>query len=94
MDLKGKNAIITGASKGIGKAIAVRLAQEGVNLILAARTQVTLDETINEIKKGAHGKVVGVPTDVSKLEDLQHLTNTALKQFGTIDILIDRKSVV
>jgi 3-oxoacyl-[acyl-carrier protein] reductase len=93
MDLKGKNAIITGASKGIGKAIAVRLAQEGVNLILAARTQATLDETIKDIGKTAKVKVIGLPTDVSKLEDLQHLTNTALKQFGTIDILINNAGV-
>jgi 3-oxoacyl-[acyl-carrier protein] reductase len=93
MDLKGKNAIITGASKGIGKAIAMRLAQQGVNLVLAARTQATLDETIKEIKKGIHAKVIGVPTDVSKLDDLQHLTNTALKHFGTIDILINNAGV-
>lgn len=93
MDLKGKNAIITGASKGIGKAIAVRLAQEGVNLILAARTQATLDETIKDIGKTAKVKIIGLPTDVSKLEDLQHLTNTALKQFGTIDILINNAGV-
>ncbi len=93
MDLKGKNAIITGASKGIGKAIALRLAQEGVNLLLAARTQATLDETIKDIGKTAKVKVIGLPTDVSKLDDLQQLTNTALKQFGTIDILINNAGV-
>ena len=48
-NLKGKNAIITGASKGIGKAIAKRLAQNGINLVLAARTQATLDETTDEL---------------------------------------------
>lgn len=93
MNLKGKNAIITGASKGIGKAIALRLAQEGVNLILAARTQATLDETIKDVSRITKAKVFGVPTDVSKLDDLQHLTNTALKQFGTIDILINNAGV-
>jgi len=93
MDLKGKNAIITGASKGIGKSIAMRLAKEGVNLVLAARTQTTLDETIKEIKAISPVKVIGIPTDVSKLEDLQHLTNTTLKQFGTIDILINNAGV-
>jgi len=93
MDLKGKNAIITGASKGIGKSIAMRLAKEGVNLVLAARTQTTLDETIKEIKAVSSVKVIGVPTDVSKLEDLQHLTNTTLKQFGVIDILINNAGV-
>lgn len=96
LNLRGKVAIITGASKGIGKAIAVRLAEEGVNLVLAARTQATLDETTKEIqasKKAAGVKVIGIPTDVSKLDDLQNLANTALKQFGVIDILINNAGV-
>ncbi|MCX5682047.1 MAG: SDR family NAD(P)-dependent oxidoreductase [Candidatus Omnitrophica bacterium] len=96
LNLKGKVAIITGASKGIGKAIAVRLAEHGVNLVLAARTQGTLDETIKEIqgsKKAAGIKVIGIPTDVSKLNDLQNLANTTLKQFGVIDILINNAGV-
>ena len=89
LNLKGKNAIITGASKGIGKAIALRLAENGVNLVIAARTPKTLDETINEIRKKSKAKVFGVPTDVSKLEDLKRLTDTTLKEFKTIDILIN-----
>ena len=44
MELKGKNAIVTGASRGIGKAVALKLAQEGVNVVIAARNQKTLDE--------------------------------------------------
>lgn len=92
-DLKGKNAIITGASRGIGKAIAIRLAENGVNLALAARTQETLDETVNEIKSKCKVKVIGVATDVSKLEDLQRLADTALKEFKNIDILINNAGV-
>ncbi len=93
VNLQGKNVIITGASKGIGKTIAVRLAEHGVNLALAARTQATLDETIKEIKKEYKVKVIGVPTDVSKLEDLQNLANTAMKELGPIDILINNAGV-
>lgn len=92
-NLKGKNAIITGASKGIGKAIATRLAENGINLVLAARTKATLDETVNEIRKKTGVKVFGVPTDVAKLDDLTNLVNVALKQFGTIDILINNAGV-
>ncbi|HLF18566.1 MAG TPA: SDR family oxidoreductase [Candidatus Omnitrophota bacterium] len=93
MNLKGKNAIITGASKGIGKAIALRLGQEGVNLVLAARTQSVLNEAVNDIKKKSKGKVLGVACDVSKLEDLQKLVNVALKELGGVDILINNAGV-
>lgn len=92
-NLKGKTAIITGASKGIGKAIATRLAKEGVNLVLAARTQATLDETVNELRK-AHGiKVIGLSVDVARLEDLQKLVTVALKEFKAIDILVNNAGV-
>lgn len=92
-DFKGKNAIITGASRGIGKAIALKLAENGVNLILAARTQSTLDETTKEIEDKTGVNVIGVPTDVAKLEDLKSLVSIALKKFQSIDILINNAGV-
>jgi 3-oxoacyl-[acyl-carrier protein] reductase len=91
--LKGKNAIITGASKGIGKAIAMKLAEKGVNLILAARTQPVLDETTAEIRKKYGVKCLGLSTDVSKLDDLKRLVDTAMREFKTIDILINNAGV-
>lgn len=91
--LKGKTAIITGASRGIGKAIAMKLAEQGVNLVLAARTKDTLDETVHEIHIKTKAKVFGIPTDVSKLDDLQKLTVLALKEFKKIDILINNAGV-
>ena len=93
MDLKGKNAIITGASKGIGKAIAKRLAQNGVNVVLAARTQETLDKTVSEIFDATGVKAIGVATDVGKLEDLQRLVDTAMKELGGVDILVNNAGV-
>ena len=92
-NLKGKNAIITGASRGIGKAIAARLAENGINLVLAARSKDTLDEAVQEIKDKYKVKIIGVSTDVSKLEDLQRLVDTALKEFKNIDILINNAGV-
>lgn len=92
-DLKGKNAIITGASKGIGNAIATRLAEQGVNLVLAARTKETLDKAVDVIKKKTGVNVIGVPTDVARLEDLQNLVNVALKEFKHIDILVNNAGV-
>jgi 3-oxoacyl-[acyl-carrier protein] reductase len=63
-DLTGKNAIITGASRGIGKAIALKLAHKGVNLILAARNKQVLEESVNHIKNQSDIKVIGISTDV------------------------------
>ena len=92
-DLKGKNAVITGASRGIGKAVACRLAQSGVNLVLAARTKDTLDEAVREIQSKYKVRVIGVPTDVSRLDDLKNLVDVALKELKTIDILINNAGV-
>lgn len=92
-DLKGKVAVITGASRGIGKAVAVRLAQSGVNLVLAARTKDTLDQAVSEISSKYKVKVIGLPTDVSRLDDLQRLATTAIKEFKHIDILINNAGV-
>ncbi|MDP8264867.1 MAG: SDR family oxidoreductase [Candidatus Aceula lacicola] len=93
MDLKGKNVVITGASKGIGKAVAMRLAENGVNLVIAARTQSTLDETVKEIKDKTGVNILGVAADVSKLDDLKKIVDTANKEFGSIDILVNNAGV-
>ncbi len=92
-DLKGKNAIITGASKGIGKAIARRLAGSGINLVLAARTQSVLEETVEELKKENNVSVFGVACDVSRLADLENLVEVALEKLARIDILINNAGV-
>ena len=70
VNLKGKTAIITGASRGIGKAIACTVAGLGVNVAIAARQVEPLIETANEIKKKYKVKVLPVSCDVTKLEDL------------------------
>jgi 3-oxoacyl-[acyl-carrier protein] reductase len=92
-NLKGKNAIISGASKGIGKAIANRLAQHGVNLVLAARTKSTLDETAKELQAEHAAEVRGVPCDVSRLSDLENLCTVAVETLGRVDILINNAGV-
>jgi len=93
MELKGKNAIITGSSKGIGKAIALRFAQKGINVALAARTQAALDTTVQEIKSATGVKVIGVVCDVGKLEDLENLVSSTKAELGPIDILVNNAGV-
>jgi short-subunit dehydrogenase len=89
VDLKGKVVLITGASRGIGKAIATRMASHGANLVLAARNLVPLEELVHHLKDKYGIEAVGVSTDVSKLEDLQNLVIQAKARFTKIDILIN-----
>jgi short-subunit dehydrogenase len=92
-DLKGKTAIITGASRGIGKALASVAASLGINVAIAARSEGPLKETAEEIKKKYKAEVLAVPCDVTKLEDLENLVNKTKEKFGNIDILINNAGV-
>ena len=92
IDLKNKNALITGAGKGIGKAIAIALAKEGVNVILLARTQSDLDEVAQNIK--TYGvQVQTLIADVSDINSVNTAVEKALSQFKTIDILINNAGI-
>jgi len=92
-DLKGKIAIVTGASRGIGKALASTAASLGINLSIAARQEGPLEETADEIAKEYKVVVLPVPCDVTKLEDLENLVNKTKEKFGRIDILINNAGV-
>ncbi len=92
-DLRGKSAIITGASRGIGKAIAETCASLGINLAIAARQEAPLKEAAEEIAQKYKVKVLAVACDVTKLEDLENLVKQAREKFGKIDILINNAGV-
>ncbi|WP_199140973.1 SDR family oxidoreductase [Pedobacter sp. ASV12] len=89
MNYKDKTIIITGASSGIGKALAEELAKRGANLVLGARQYVTLCEITSELEKQYGIKALAVQTDVSKEEDCAQLINQAVLTFGQIDVLIN-----
>jgi 3-oxoacyl-[acyl-carrier protein] reductase len=91
--LKGKTAIITGASRGIGRAIAESLAAEGMNLVIAARGKEALDKAAQEISTKYHVRVIGVPCDVAKQADLQNLADTAIRELKKVDALINNAGV-
>ena len=88
-DLKGKTAIITGASRGIGKAMAQTAASLGINLVVAARGKDELEKTAGEIARKFKVEVLPVVCDVIKLPDLENLVNQAKKKFNKVDILIN-----
>ena len=91
-DLKNKNALITGAGKGIGKAIAIALAKEGVNVILIARTQADVDQLAAEVNK-LGVKSLALSADVSDINSVNAAVKKALAEFKTIDILINNAGI-
>lgn len=93
MDLKGKTAIVTGASRGIGKAIACVAASLGIDLAIAARQEGPLKEAAEEIRKKYSVEVLAVPCDVTKFVDLENLVNKTKEKYGGIDILINNAGV-
>jgi len=87
MEIAGKTAVITGASRGIGKAIAIEFARQGVSLALVARNKKDLEETAKEI--ALRTKVIPIAGDVSKKEDVERIFKTAFEELGSIDILVN-----
>lgn len=89
MDFKNKVVVITGASSGIGKALAEELAKRGANVVLGARQYVTLCEITAELETKYQIKALAVQCDVSKESDCEMLVKQTLITFGKIDVLIN-----
>ena len=90
--MKNKLVIVTGASSGIGKACAEKFAQQGANVVLAARSGEKLQEVAKKIS--SYGvEVLSVVTDVSKEEDCKKLVDEALIKFGRIDVLVNNAGI-
>ena len=88
LQLAGKVALVTGASKGIGRAVAEELAREGASVVITARTEQQLEDTAREITAMTKQDILAVAGDMSKSEDVERAVKTALGKFGRIDILI------
>ncbi|WP_426484108.1 3-ketoacyl-ACP reductase [Flavobacterium sp. 2] len=91
-DLKNKTALITGAGKGIGKAIAIALAKEGVNVILIARTQADVDQLADQTNN-LGVKSLALAADVSDMNSINAAVEKALAEFKNIDILINNAGI-
>ncbi len=87
--ITGKVAVITGASKGIGKAIALALAAEGARLAVCARDERGLKAAADEIQAHTHADIVAVKANTMKINDIRRFVAAALKKFGRIDILVN-----
>lgn len=91
--INGKTIIITGASSGIGEATAEKFANQGANVVLAARREERLEEIKNKIS-GGEGSVVVKETDVTSKEQMQELADFAIKEFGQIDMLFNNAGLM
>jgi NAD(P)-dependent dehydrogenase (short-subunit alcohol dehydrogenase family) len=88
LGIRGRNAVVTGGSKGIGKDIARGLAAEGVNLVLLARGKEALDEAASAIRK-LGTRVLAIPTDMKNSDAVKAAAAAAAKELGTIHILVN-----
>jgi len=100
IDLSGKTAIVTGGSRGIGKAIALALAQAGANIVIAARSEEdspalpgTIYRTADEVEK-LGGKALPVRCDVSSPDEVQNMVAKTVSTYGTVDILVNNAGVL
>jgi short-subunit dehydrogenase len=91
-NLRGSNAIVTGASRGIGPYIAKTLAAQGVNVALAARSAERLEDT-RRACEALGVRAIAVPTDVTSMSDLQRLVDTAQRELGAVDILVNNAGI-
>lgn len=88
LGLKNKIAFVAASSQGLGKAVALELAQEGAKLIINSRNKETLELTKAEIEKQTNSEVVALAGDLSIAEQREYVIKTALEKYNTIDILV------
>ena len=89
MDLTGKSAIVTGASRGIGRAIAIDLAARGASVVVNYNASETAAQEVVQAIETAGGKAVAIKADISKMEDATALVKAATEALGKVDILVN-----
>ncbi len=89
LGLKGKIAIVTGASEGLGRATAERFAHCGAKVAMAARRPDVLESAAQAIQKATGAELLVRPTDVTKLAELEALVASVIQRFGGVDILVN-----
>ncbi len=87
-ELTDKNALVTGATKGLGYGIAIGLAQAGANIVVVSRTPADCEKVAEEIR-GMGRKALALPTDITDEDSVNQMVETAVKEMGSIDILVN-----
>jgi NAD(P)-dependent dehydrogenase (short-subunit alcohol dehydrogenase family) len=88
-DLSGRVALVTGGSKGLGKAMALGFAEAGADVAISSRTEAELDKALSEIRADTHGRSMRVVADMTSRDDVQRLAGAVLKEMGRVDILVN-----
>ncbi len=91
--VRGKCALVTGASKGIGYAIAEALAGAGADVVISSRSEAEVQEAARRLNEVSPGEVVGVACDVRRHEDVRRMVGVATERFGGVDILVNNAGV-
>jgi NAD(P)-dependent dehydrogenase (short-subunit alcohol dehydrogenase family) len=91
--LAGKNCLVTGASRGVGYAIARNLAAAGCNLVLTARDKAQLEKAADTVRSGTAGKVVHISCDLAQEAEIETVVHFAEKELGSIDVLINNAGI-
>ena len=89
LELAGKVAIVTGASRGVGKAIALELAREGVDVAICARSRDALETSAKELANATGRRIIPIVADTTSAESVRRLVDTTRAQLGRVDILVN-----
>jgi len=89
LGINGKYALVTGGSHGIGRSIALTLAEEGCNVAICARTKSRIDETVTQIRENYNVDVVGIMADATKPEEIQKVMDLIRESWGALHILVN-----
>lgn len=87
--LKGKVALVLAASRGLGRASATALAAEGASVVIGSRNKAQLEAAAQDIQQKTGSRVVSVPTDVTRAEDIEAIVSATVQTFGRLDVLVN-----
>lgn len=93
MDLPGKSAIVTGGTRGIGRAIAAALVNAGVNVCISARKRSEIDETVAALTAQKKGRLTGIACEVRDYSQVRAVFERCVSQFGGVDILVNNAGI-
>ena len=89
LGIKGRAAIVTGGSRGIGRETTRQFLEEGVRVMICGRNAESLEKTRDELARATGGEIHAVTADTRREKDIEHLVDAAKKRFGTVDILVN-----
>ena len=92
MQLDGKVAVITGAGRGIGKAMAIGFAREGADIVAVSRTLAQVEETVRQVKASGT-RALAIEADVSRLNDVRSMAEQVQHRFGGLDVLVNNAAL-